>query len=82
MESGASELRINGPRLLDSLARLAEIGATPEGGAERLAFTPEDGAGRDLVRSWMEGGRPRRSGWTGSATSSAGEPGTIRKPLR
>ena len=54
MESGASELRINGPRLLDSLARLAEIGATPEGGAERLAFTAEDGAGRDLVRSWME----------------------------
>lgn len=47
-------LRTNGARLLDSLARLAEIGATPEGGAERLAFTPEDGAGRDLVRSWME----------------------------
>ena len=54
MENGASELRINGPRLLDSLARLADIGATPEGGAERLAFTAEDGAGRDLVRSWME----------------------------
>ena len=47
-------LRTNGARLLDALARLAEIGATPDGGAERLAFTPEDGAGRDLVRSWME----------------------------
>ena len=54
MGSGAPDLRVNGARLLDSLARLAEIGATPEGGAERLAFTPEDGAGRDLVRSWME----------------------------
>ena len=54
MGSGDPQLRINGSRLLDSLARLAEIGATPEGGAERLAFTAEDGAGRDLVRSWME----------------------------
>ncbi|MCY3747144.1 MAG: Zn-dependent hydrolase [Acidobacteria bacterium] len=54
MPGGAAELRINGPRLLDAIARLAEIGATPDGGAERLAFTPEDGAGRDLVRSWME----------------------------
>ena len=54
MAGGAPDLRVNGARLLDSLARLAEIGATPEGGAERLAFTPEDGAGRDLVRSWME----------------------------
>ena len=54
VENGAPQLRTNGARLLDSLARLAEIGATPEGGAERLAFTPEDGAGRDLVRSWME----------------------------
>ncbi len=47
-------LRVRGARLLASLAELAEIGATPEGGAERLAFTPEDGRGRDLVRSWME----------------------------
>ena len=54
MGDGAPKLRVNGARLLDSLARLAEIGATPDGGAERLAFTPEDGAGRDLVRSWME----------------------------
>ena len=54
MGSGAADRRINGARLLDSLARLAQIGATPEGGAERLAFTPEDGAGRDLVRGWME----------------------------
>ena len=57
MSGGAAELRINGPRLLEAIARLAEIGATPDGGAERLAFTPEDGAGRDLVRSWMGGRR-------------------------
>lgn len=47
-------LRVRGERLLASLAALAEIGKTPEGGAERLAFSPEDGRGRDLVRSWME----------------------------
>lgn len=47
-------LRIRGDRLLGSLADLAEIGKTPEGGAERLAFSPEDGRGRDRVRSWME----------------------------
>ncbi len=46
--------RVNGARLLASLAELAKIGATPAGGAERLAFTPEDGRGRDLLRSWME----------------------------
>lgn len=47
-------LRIQCDRLLPSLAELARIGKTPEGGAERLAFSPEDGRGRDLVRSWME----------------------------
>ncbi len=51
--SGAPELRVNGSRLLASLADLAKIGATPEGGAERLAFTPADGRGRDRLRSWM-----------------------------
>ena len=51
---GHPGLRIRGARLLDSIAALARIGATKEGGAERLAFTAADGAGRDLVRSWME----------------------------
>ena len=47
-------LRVRGKRLLASLAALAEVGKTEQGGAERLAFSPEDGRGRDLVRSWME----------------------------
>ena len=54
MARGDPGFRIHGARLLDSLAALARIGETPEGGAERLAFTAADGRGRDLVRSWME----------------------------
>ena len=54
MARGDPGFRIHGARLLDSLAALARIGGTPEGGAERLAFTAADGRGRDLVRSWME----------------------------
>ena len=58
-----NEVRINGRRLLDSLAELAAIGATPGGGVTRLALSDEDRAGRDLVRGWMEevgSPRPRR----------------------
>ena len=46
--------RINGPRLLEDIAALGEVGRTPDGGVERLAFTPADGLGRDLVKGWME----------------------------
>ena len=45
-------LRINGPRLWDSLMRLAEIGATAKGGVCRLALTELDRQGRDLVCQW------------------------------
>ncbi len=50
----ASTLAVDGGRLLDRLAALAEIGAI-EGtdGCSRLAFTDADGAGRDLVVRWM-----------------------------
>ena len=47
-------LRIHGARLVESIVQLAQVGATPEGGSQRLAFTEADGRGRDLVRSWME----------------------------
>ena len=47
-------IRINGPRLLDTIDRLGMVGGTTDGGVERLAFTPADGLGRDLVRRWME----------------------------
>ncbi len=45
-------LRINGPRLWDSLMELAKIGATKKGGVCRLTLTDLDRQGRDLVVSW------------------------------
>ena len=45
-------LRINGPRLWDSLMELAQIGATPKGGVCRLTLTDLDKQGRDLVSRW------------------------------
>lgn len=45
--------RIDTARLLDRLRQLARIGRLPEGGCSRIALTPEDKAGRDLVVSWM-----------------------------
>ncbi len=46
------DLRINGPRLWDSLMELAQIGATPKGGVCRLALTDLDKQARDLVCRW------------------------------
>jgi len=45
-------LRVNGPRLWDSLMELAQIGATPKGGVCRLTLTDLDKQGRDLVSRW------------------------------
>ena len=45
-------LRINGPRLWDSLMELAQIGATPKGGVCRLTLTDLDKQGRDQVSRW------------------------------
>ena len=47
-------MRINAERLHENLRQLARIGATPGGGVTRLALSPEDRAGRDLLRRWME----------------------------
>jgi N-carbamoyl-L-amino-acid hydrolase len=46
-------LSINGDRLNQSLNDLAEIGQLANGGIRRLAFSPEDMQGRELVRRWM-----------------------------
>ena len=46
-------LPVNGDRLVARLKALGQVGALPEGGVCRLALTPEDGAGRDLVVGWM-----------------------------
>jgi beta-ureidopropionase / N-carbamoyl-L-amino-acid hydrolase len=48
------DVRIDRERLLESLERLAAVGATPGGGVTRLALTDEDKAGRDLLRGWLE----------------------------
>jgi N-carbamoyl-L-amino-acid hydrolase len=47
------DLRIDGARLWDSLTRLAEIGATGDGGCERLALTDLDDAAHGLVAGWL-----------------------------
>ena len=48
-------LRINGPRLWDSLMALAQIGATPKGGVCRLTLTDLDKQGA----IWCRAGPPR-----------------------
>lgn len=52
MSTSASNQRIDGRRLWDSLMAMAEVGATPKGGVRRLALTPVDKAGRDRFRGW------------------------------
>ncbi|MES2877106.1 MAG: Zn-dependent hydrolase [Pseudomonadota bacterium] len=49
-----SQVRINGPRLWDTLMELAKIGATPKGGVCRLTLTDLDKQGRDLVLAWAK----------------------------
>jgi beta-ureidopropionase / N-carbamoyl-L-amino-acid hydrolase len=44
---------VNGERLWKSLMDLARVGATAKGGNCRLALSPLDGEGRDLVVGWM-----------------------------
>ena len=43
---------INAQRLWSSLMAMAEIGATPNGGSNRLALTREDTAGRQQLIEW------------------------------
>lgn len=47
-------LETNGQRLWSSLMAMAEIGATANGGSNRLALTREDAAGRALFIEWAE----------------------------
>lgn len=50
----ASHFQINGDRLDRSISELATIGQLKQGGVSRVAFTPEDLAARERVKSWME----------------------------
>ncbi|MGD1856354.1 MAG: Zn-dependent hydrolase [Leptolyngbyaceae cyanobacterium] len=49
----AHTLKIDNDRLHQSIAELAAIGALPEGGIRRLAFSHEDIKARDIVRQRM-----------------------------
>ena len=49
----ASAYIVNGERLWRTLAKLAEIGATPAGGVARVALTDDDRAGRDQFAAWV-----------------------------
>jgi len=48
------QLRINGKRLQDSLEQMAKIGATPNGGVQRLTLSDEDKTARDLFVKWLK----------------------------
>ncbi|MEM8808924.1 MAG: Zn-dependent hydrolase [Cyanobacteria bacterium P01_G01_bin.38] len=50
----AASLRINGERLMQTLTDVAAIGALPNGGVRRLAFSPEDVQARNRMQRWME----------------------------
>ncbi len=50
----ATNQRIDGKRLWDSLMAMAEIGATAKGGVRRLALSDVDRAGRDRFRAECE----------------------------
>ncbi len=50
----ASNFRIDGKRLWDTLMDIAQIGATPKGGVRRLTLTEVDRRGRDRFRIWCE----------------------------
>ena len=52
--SAASNLRINGDRLWDSLMEMAKIGPGIAGGNNRPTLTDEDAAGRALFQKWCE----------------------------
>jgi beta-ureidopropionase / N-carbamoyl-L-amino-acid hydrolase len=50
----ATNVRINGQRLWDSLMEMAQIGATAKGGVCRLALTDLDRQSRDLFVRWAQ----------------------------
>jgi len=49
-----NDLRANGKRLQSALEQMAEIGATPGGGVQRLTLSDEDKKARDLFVKWLK----------------------------
>ena len=54
MPAPGANLRINGPRLWDSLMEMAKIGPGVAGGNNRQTLTDADNEGRHLFKSWCE----------------------------
>jgi len=54
MATPASNLRVNGDRLWDSLMEMAKIGPGVAGGNNRQTVTDADGEGRALFQKWCE----------------------------
>lgn len=50
----ATNQKIDGQRLWNSLMAMAEIGATPKGGVKRLTLTEVDKAGRERFATWCQ----------------------------
>ncbi|NER82929.1 MAG: Zn-dependent hydrolase [Leptolyngbya sp. SIO1D8] len=48
-----STIAIDPDRLMTAIKRLAQVGQLPNGGVQRLAFSPEDCRARQLVQAWM-----------------------------
>jgi len=49
-----NQLRVNGKRLQNTLEEMAKIGATPNGGVQRLTLSDEDKQARDLFVKWLK----------------------------
>jgi N-carbamoyl-L-amino-acid hydrolase len=49
-----NDLRVNGKRLQGALEQMAQIGATPGGGVQRLTLSDEDKKARGLFVNWLK----------------------------
>ena len=50
----SNDLRVNGRRLQGAMEQMAQIGATPGGGVQRLTLSDEDKKARDLFVKWLK----------------------------
>ena len=48
-----SNLRVNGPRIVEHLNALSQFGKNPQGGVSRVAFSEADRQGREYVMGLM-----------------------------
>lgn len=52
--SGLASVAVDGRRLMQTITEMGAIGALPEGGVRRLAFSPEDIQARAVAQQWMQ----------------------------